>query len=128
MAVAAHRERRLPWADGAEKSAGRELDVQAQDAERWRWELQAALAAGPDAEEPCTPDVVRFVERSCEALEVAEQQDGKESKALQVHSQKPPVARPRKVSGPAASPDVPANWLAASAELESASMPQETRH
>ena len=126
-AVAAHLEHHLPSADGAEKSVGRELDAQVRDAERWRWELRAAPAAELAAEEPCTPDVVRFVERSYAALEVAEQQGGKQSQALQAHSQKPPVMRPRTVSGPAASPDVPVHWLAW-AKMGPASMPQETRH
>jgi hypothetical protein len=130
MAVAEHRERRLPLAVGVEKSVGRELDAQVRDAERWRWELRAAPAAELAAEEPCTPDVVRFVERSYAALEVAEQPDGTQSKALQgVHSPKQLAARPRTESGPerAASPDVPAHWRAW-AKMGPAPMPQEARH
>jgi len=108
-----HPELRLPWAGGAEKSAGQELDVQARDAERWR--LRAALAAVLAAEEPCTPDVVRFVERSCAALEAAERPDGTQSKALQAHSPKQLAARPRTESALVrpASPDVPAHSLPA---------------
>jgi hypothetical protein len=124
---AAHPGLRLPWAGGAEKSAGRELDAQARDAERWQWGHRAAPAAELAAEELCTPDVVRFAERSCAALEVAELPDGTQSKALQAHSPKLLAARPRTVSGPlpAASPDVPASSLAA--KTEPASMPQEAR-
>ena len=124
-----HPELRLPWAGGAEKSAGQELDVQARDAERWRWELRAALAAVLAAEEPCTPDVVRFVERSCAALEAAERPDGTQSKALQAHSPKQLAARPRTESALVrpASLDVQVHWLAESAKTEPMSMPQEAR-
>jgi len=97
-------------AGGAEKLAGRALDVQVRDASCRRLDPRAAPAAGRAAEEPCTPAVARFAERSCAALEVAEQPDAPQSEPLTERSPKPPEALPRKEPVPlqAALPGVPA--------------------
>jgi hypothetical protein len=67
--------------DGAERWVALEQDVRALDANR-RLVLQAALAAEPDATEPCTPAAARFAERSCVATEAAEQLDAPQLKPL----------------------------------------------
>jgi hypothetical protein len=103
-------------ADGAEKSAGRELDAQARDAVYWRWELRAAPAAELAAEEPCTLGAVRFAERSCVGPEVVERQDAAQSELPKARSPKLPEEvwlRMESAQLQAASPDAPAHWLVA---------------
>jgi hypothetical protein len=71
MADEVHPERHPPWADGAEKSAGRELDARERVARR-QSERRVAPAVELAVLALYKPDVVRFEERSCAVLEVEE--------------------------------------------------------
>jgi hypothetical protein len=81
--------------DAAEKSVGQARGVQERDASHRQLELQAALAAGPAAPEPCTPAGARFAEQSCAALAAAEPSDAPQSGPLAGHSPKPPEVLPQ---------------------------------
>jgi hypothetical protein len=78
---------RPAWADGVEKSAGRERDVPERRALHRQSELQAVPAAVLKLAAPalCTQVAARFGERSCAAPVVAEQLALPQPEALAEH-------------------------------------------